>query len=123
MTEFLDGPAAGQTLMLKRAPKYLRAVQAATGDWDALDQLIDTPRAGERVVAYRMVEGPFRAHICARGRNRSASGWYEGGRYRVCDSQPTDEQLRETAAWRAWVSEQVGRPVGADGAVDPQGRD
>jgi hypothetical protein len=116
MTLFLDGPAAGKTLMLTRAPHYLRAVQGVTGDWDALDQLTDTPHPGETVVAYEMVSGPRSMHVCSRGK-KAVSGWFQGGDYRVVADQPTDEQLRSTDAWRAWVSARIGRPVAPDGSV------
>ena len=45
MTRFLDGPAAGVLLALRRAPLYLRVVYHAKREepWDALDQLADVP--------------------------------------------------------------------------------
>ena len=56
MTTFIDGPAKGQHLALKRAPRFLRVV-VADGKWDALDQIEDEPRPGELVYAYE-VHGP-----------------------------------------------------------------
>jgi hypothetical protein len=119
VTRFLDGPAAGTTLYLKRAPVYLRAVQGPAGpthagDWDALDQLEDEPRSSERIVVYRLEGEPTFCHINRGGRG---SGFYRGGAYRVVEPQPTDLEVRSTAAWRAWVSVQVGQPVGDDGTV------
>lgn len=123
MTIFLDGPAANTfstPLLLKRAPHFLRAVQAPDGTWDALDQLDDTPKPEETVVAYVMVTGPRSVHICARGKN-NRSGWYQGGDNRVVEPQPTDAQLRDTTAWRAWVAEQVGKPIdAATGAIQEE---
>lgn len=132
MTVFLDGPAQNdgkwivgskplrrapfQSLLLKRAPHYLRAVQNAAGEWDALDQLHDVPADDEKIVAYVMVNGPSSIHICARGKN-ARSGWFQGGWYRVCPDQPTEQQMRSTDLWRAWCSEKVGRRLNDDGTA------
>ena len=106
MTTFLNGPAKGVTLFLKRAPVFLRVVQGPDGpthpgDWDALDQREDTPRAGERITVYELVGEPTWMHVCRSG-NRG--GVYRGGTYKVVDPQPEDAQVRSTAAWRAWVA-------------------
>lgn len=123
MTIFLDGPAANTfstPLILKRAPHYLRAVQAMDGTWDALDQLHDEPAPGERIFAYEMVGTPSWCHINARGKKGERTGGvFHGGQYKLCDPQPTDAQLRDTAAWRFWCSERIGKPVAADGTVAP----
>lgn len=113
MTKFLDGPAANVVLMLKRAPLYLRAVQAPDGNWDALDQLADSPEPTEKVVAYKMTAGPFRAHL---NMGRKGCFWAEGGEYRVVADQPTGDVLRSTTAWRDWCREQVGTAVAEDGS-------
>lgn len=55
MTSFAGGPAAGVSLLLRRAPLYLRAVTGPDGKWDALDLLDDAPAPNETVVAYRRV--------------------------------------------------------------------
>lgn len=115
MTSCIDGPAVGQTLMLKRAPLYLRVVQRPTGEWDALDQLHDTPADDERIVAYVMVGESTFCHI---NRGRLGSGFFRGGRYCVVADQPTDEQMRSTNQWRAWCSAKVGQPIGADGTIE-----
>lgn len=113
MTRFLDGPAAGAVLMLRRAPTYLRAVQGPTGDWDALDQLTDEPGAAERIVVYRMERGPFRVHV---NRWRQGCGWYQGGEYLAVAPQPDDAAVRTTHAWRAYVTAQVHEDGEAAGA-------
>lgn len=100
MTRFIDGPAAGVTLMLRRAPHFLRAVHDGK-DWDALDQLEDRPAASEIVVAYEMVGEPTWMHI----RARKGGGIYRGGSYQVVKDQPADEVLRNQAAWEAWAVE------------------
>lgn len=118
MTRFTDGPAADTVLMLHRAPHYLRAVRSTDGTWDALDQLTDTPAADETIVAYAMVGEPSRCHVQRSVKGKRVCGWYEGGEYRVVAEQPSDDVLRSTASWRAWVSERVGRPIAVDGSVE-----
>jgi hypothetical protein len=103
MTRFLDGPAAGVLLMLRRAPRFLRVVKGSEG-WDALDQLADAPAAGETITAYRRVGTPGAVHLLmSRGRGRTRSAWYRTAEYRAVDPQPPAEVLRETASWRAWA--------------------
>lgn len=111
MTRFMDGPAAGVTLMLRRAPFFLRAVQRPAkpgwsdmGEWDALDQLDDRPSADETIVVYRLRPSTqSRMHVCARGRGARAGGWYEGGEYEVVAQQPDDAVARDTDRWREWA--------------------
>lgn len=96
MAKFLDGPAAGVTLQLRRAPVLLRAVGNQGGDWDALDQLDDTPDAGERIAVYIQVAGTLRRW------HQRPGGCYEGADYRLLAPQPADELVRSTDAWRKW---------------------
>lgn len=110
MARFLDGPAEGCDLMLRRCPPYLRVVVKIPGapapTIDALDQLEDVPAPNEVVVVYRRVDGTFsRMHFCFRGKDRGKSGWQETGEYRHLPDVD-GEQLRDTAAWRAWAMEQ-----------------
>lgn len=114
MTTFLDGPAQGTTLFLQRAPHFLRVVKSQDGTVDALDQLHDTPAATETLTAYEMVSGPRHMHV---NRGRKGCSWYRGGDYRLVATQPDEATLRDTTLWRAWVSEQIGAPVAADGTV------
>lgn len=104
MTRFLDGPAAGEVLMLQRAPDYLRAVQnALSGAWDALDLLKDTPGPTDLlIVAYRRVGDRTSCHV---DWTRQRSGWYMGGSYELVAEQPADDVLRDTERWRAWCWE------------------
>lgn len=102
MTRFLDGPAAGVTLMLKRAPRLLRVVRAAGGEWDALDQFEDTPGSEEAITVYRMVSGPTWMHV-NRGRKSGGSGVFRGGEYRVLTEQPADDILRDRLKWQTWA--------------------
>lgn len=102
MTKFLDGPAAGQTLALGRAPKFLRAVfNEHEGIWDALDQVDDTPEPGETLHAYRVCGKPGKVHI----RARHGGGFFALAEYRTC-LQPTQQIMRDTELWRAWCREQ-----------------
>ena len=73
MTTFTDGPAAGQTLMLSRAPMLLRVTDNGKTR-DALNNLDDTPRADERLYAYVTMKEPGVCHISRLP--RSQSGWY-----------------------------------------------
>lgn len=117
MTRCLDGPAAGQTLQLRRAPTYLRVVVDAAGTWDALDQLDDYPQMDETVYAYRMEGEPTWMHV----RARTGGGFYRGGQYRVVEPQPDQAVLRSETRWQAWVSERVGRPMNPDGTAADAG--
>jgi hypothetical protein len=63
MTTFEDGPAKGQTLMLQRAPLFLRVVIDPSGKVDALDQLTDKPASNEKIFAYVLTAEPGRFHI------------------------------------------------------------
>ncbi|MFO0887568.1 MAG: hypothetical protein U0790_00315 [Isosphaeraceae bacterium] len=95
MIRFLDGPAQGALLMLRRAPLYLRVVANAKGEWDALDRLSDTPEPGESIHAYR-IAGPARPyHIRPGGRFWQAE-------YRAVPDQPPAEVLNDTDRWRDW---------------------
>ena len=101
MTRFTGGPADGKTLLLKRAPLYLRVVMdVRTREIDALDQLDDTAGSDETISVYRCHGEPIQAHI---NFGRKGGGWYEGGDYRIVDPQPGDAEVRENAAWRAWA--------------------
>jgi hypothetical protein len=100
MTSFIDGPAKGKTLMLKRSPKYLRVVIDEAGKVDALDQLHDSPGENERVFAYR-VHGEIGSVHLNMGRGRG--GFYPLAEYRLIPTQPADSVLRKNEAWRAWT--------------------
>lgn len=97
MIRFVDGPAAGVTLMLRRAPLYLRVTKGP--HWDALDQLNDFPDPDEVLTAYRRVGTPGMVHIDF---TRKRSAWFAVATYRVVPDQPPDRVVRSTYLWRAW---------------------
>jgi hypothetical protein len=112
---FLDGPAAGVSLMLRRAPVVLRVVSrpprgkddtVAHGlAWDALDQLDDLPEPRETVHVYRRQRDPTWFHLCIRGKGKRAAGFYAVADYRLYWRQPDGTITRDTAAWRAWCED------------------
>lgn len=104
MTSFDNGPAKGQRLMLKRAPLFLRVVEAG-GKFDALDQLADEPEAGERLFAYRRVGEVGMCHIHRKG----GGGWFTIANYALVAQQPDDATMRDTTAWRAWCHQEGSR--------------
>lgn len=105
MIRLLDGPAAGQTLLLHRAPLLLR-VTCWAGVWDALDQIEDAPKENERIYVYRR-RGPATAvHIKMarqRGQVRSGSGWYQAAEYLEVNPAPGDEEVRSNPRWQSWA--------------------
>jgi hypothetical protein len=105
MVRFEDGPAAGKVLALRRAPAFLRAVCNPDGEWDALDQLDDVPAAEERIVVYAIARNDGMMHLRMSGKAKRASGWYAVATYRLCPTQPAEETMRSTEAWRKWCQE------------------
>jgi hypothetical protein len=102
MITFVDGPAMGQTLSLRRAPLLLRVTHIPhTGKFDALDQPEDVPTPRERIYVYVLTGIPTHYHM--RCRRRSESGFFYDGSYRVLETQPAEEDLRDTHAWRNWA--------------------
>lgn len=101
MTRFLDGPAAGKFLPLRRAPVFLRVVTDGK-KWDALDQLDDVPEDNERIFVY-LISGPIgRSIVCARG---GRGGIYMAASYRFFEQQPGDDILRDNEKWREWTEQ------------------
>lgn len=98
MTTFEGGPAAGVTLMLRRAPIYLRVTRSAEG-FDALDLLKDEPAEGEELFAYKLAGKPGAVHIDF---TRRSSAWFTVARYVWVAEQPAQEVMRSRSRWRAW---------------------
>jgi hypothetical protein len=112
MVKFLDGPAAGVTLSLRRIPKLLRVVRSAAGEWDALDQLDDTPATDEKMYVYRRRDDldMTKYHLLFRGKDKRQSGYYWNASYSVRIAQPRDSDVRDTAAWQAWATARADEP-------------
>lgn len=98
MTAFIDGPAVGQTLFLKRAPLLLRVVRSSRG-WDALDQPTDAPQKDERVFVYVRATDVRQMHV----RRSGGGGFFAGADYRFLPEQPDDAIIRDAARWQAWT--------------------
>jgi len=101
-----DGPAAG-TYSVRRAPYFLRAVVSRSdARVDLLDQLYDEPRAIEAVHVYEAIPGTiWDPDTLARTGTFLCPPPAASGRYRH-RADVDGEQLRMTAAWRAWARAQ-----------------
>lgn len=108
MTSFTNGPAQGHSLMLKRAPIFLRVVEDNAGKFDALDQPEDTPRPGEKLYAYRIREIPGMCHMSMRGaRGQRTGGFYTIASYELCEEQPHQDFMANADQWGAWCHAQI----------------
>lgn len=103
MIKFVDGPAAGQTLMVRRAPLFLRAVISEASEWDALDQLTDLPTPVETCHVYVRVREPGRVHL----HGPKIGGWYATGSYRYYEPQPAQAILRRRETWEQWATKEA----------------
>ena len=101
MAKFLDGPAGGVTLNLKRLPRWVRVVIDQSGAVDALDQLEDEVRPGEFAFVYRMKGEVQRVIACSRERGCQRM---ELADYEFYAEQPPQETLRSNDAWQAWAT-------------------
>lgn len=101
MTTFVDGPAKGKILQLRRAPYFLRVTEVH-GNFDALDQLSDEPMRGETLYAYVILGAPGMIHINKRG---CGGGFYPIAEYKFVELQPSDTEMRMTDLWSAWCWE------------------
>lgn len=100
MTKFLDGPAAGQSLLLKRSPNLLRVISHGDGTFDALDQPEDTLRQDEFfVTVYVLHKHIGNCHIRA---SKGRSGFYPIVEYKMFHVQPLDSVMRNNEEWVRW---------------------
>lgn len=106
MITFIDGPAKGQPLSLARTPIMLRVVHdSAANAWDALDQLDDTPKTGERIYLYRLAGKPTWMHLDGRDKNGRRWGRTEwSADYAFYAEQPPDADMRTSERWAAWCT-------------------
>lgn len=112
MSTFLNGPAADVSLVIRRAPLYLRAVQSAKkGEWDALDQLNDEPKPKEKVFAYRKIRDVMKGFMDGqtKGGGRRTGTYFEHGEYVFVEPQPNDEIMRSREKWQEWCFQQVAK--------------
>lgn len=107
MTRFLDGPAAGVTLQLRRAPYFLRVTDNGT-EWDALNNPEDEARPNERLYCYTWKQRPGGMHLLIRGKNKHQGGFFQNGVYGFREEQPSDEIMRDNGKWTQWCGEHVG---------------
>lgn len=102
MTQMHGGPANGQNLMLRAAPRLLRvtlATERGKPKFDALDQPEDRPQSGERLFAYELDGEATNVHV---NMGRKGSGWYKLANYKFIPAQPTDAEMRTGTAWLKW---------------------
>jgi hypothetical protein len=108
MTTFVDGPAKGKNLMLKRACFFLRVVEKKTSllesEFDALDQPEDTPGPDEIIHVYQLTKNPGMCHLNIRKGGKHAGGFYPISEYRLCAEQPGDA-VRDNSAWVKWCED------------------
>ena len=97
MTRFADGPAKAQTLMLKRAPFFLRVTECK-GKFDALNEVEDTPRTDETLYAYQLVEMPGWSFVDG----PKCRGRYATSNYRLVSDPPDDATMRNNMSWTKW---------------------
>jgi hypothetical protein len=96
MTTFLNGPAKGQTLMLKRSPILLRVCLNGK-KWDALDQPDDLPHPAEIMFVYVLKE--FKGHCMI-----NPGGCYPLAKYELFEptEQPSHAIMRNRDQWQKW---------------------
>jgi hypothetical protein len=95
--------------MLKRSPRFLRVTQDDDGQFDALDDQLDTPRVTEKLFAYEVVGDTHAAFIDFGGKAKKSSGLYSVATYRFIEEQPSDVEMRLTTLWDLWVRTHQGR--------------
>lgn len=93
-------------LSLARTPKYLRFVMVGA-DWktlDALDQLDDSPKPEEHLIA--AVKGDeSTVHIDGIRNGRRFGEWRRCVTYHLVPEQPDQETMRDREKWQAWCLE------------------
>jgi len=106
MTTFHGGPAQGKPLMLRRCPTFLRVV-IADGKVDALDQIEDTPSSNETVHVYHRQPGAMMNAVHLNTGRKPGGGWFCRADYKLNDTQPSDNEARDSVLWRQWCERQV----------------
>jgi hypothetical protein len=109
-TTFLDGPAAGQKLSLRRNPILLRVTHdpvtnsTVGGVWDALDNPADKLKHAEKCYLYRLTAPPGYVHVRATAKSGPSGSWCTGV-YSVMLVQPDRDILRDNDKFGRWCDE------------------
>jgi len=107
MITFFEGPAAGRTLALRRAPLWLRVVvDEETGAVDALDQPGDLMRDAETAYVYTRLAPPSSGFVCKRGKGGGCRHVLQAD-YRYHPDQPDQAVLQDNEAWARWATQQA----------------
>lgn len=111
MLTFVDGPAAGKTMMLRSAPPFLRVTRKKfalgvedAGEFDALDQPADVAGPDEELFVYEKRKHLGNCHMRFGGKERHKSGFYPVAEYGIFEEQPADAYIRDNAAWAQWCN-------------------
>ena len=102
MTHFLDGPAKGKNLALRRRPLYLRVTMKGS-ECDALDLPSDEPRPGEQLFAYKLDPNSMQGFAC------TGKGCYPISEYRFIPEQPPQSVMLSLREWQNWVENHYSR--------------
>ena len=104
MTKFIDGPAAGQVLMLHGQPRFLRVVcDKERRNWDALDQAGDVPRPDETIYCYELSKSLGMSHV----KMNRGGGFYPISEYSACLNPPTEAVMRDKNQWLGWCARRI----------------
>jgi hypothetical protein len=104
MITLIHTPTEKQTLMLRRAPYFLRVVWNDKGEVDALDQIEDEPRKDERVMVYVRNPVSMQRGVHLNTGGKKGGGWFAMASYRVSYLQPPDEVMRHNGLWAEWAT-------------------
>ena len=122
MTLFDDGPAKGKGLTLQRSPVLLRVTEKS-GNFDALDQLDDTPAPGETIHVYLRVGEPGFCFVDGTDKHGRRTGYRCAfAHYRLYEHQPSHTEAWDTELWREWCAEQGKRMSQPETATGEPGR-
>jgi hypothetical protein len=112
MVNFLDGPALGVELPLRRAPFLLRVTRSSLfGDWDALDQVEDVPTANAVITVYRLASVPSRMNITYHtpGGRRRGESLVQATYQHFGVEQPNEHDARCPVCWMRFAFTEMQR--------------
>lgn len=108
-TRFLDGPARGVRLWIRRAPSFLRVTQAPSGAWGALDLAASRPAPDEVLYAYRRITDASGSRFYVHDPDTS----HPYPHYLAIDPQPLEHVMRSELEWRRYIETQYAKAAGA----------